>query len=114
METTEPAKQTRTAEELATIIRGDLSKLEGCPERDVNVTIYGDPWKAMLMFGAKAGPVPKKAELQQFLKSSPSVCSGFTMSPRPLTDLALGLRMEGVPPGRAYRTLCFALQCQSH
>ena len=68
MESTEPAKQTRTAEELAAMIRGDLSKVDGCPERGVNVTVYGIPWKAMLMFGAQAGPVPNKADLQQFFE----------------------------------------------
>jgi hypothetical protein len=48
------------------MIREDLSKVDGCPERVVNVTVYGIPWRAMLMFGAEAGPVRNRAELQQF------------------------------------------------
>ena len=68
MESSEPAKQTKSAEELAGMIREDLSKVNGCPKHGVNVTVYGIPWKAMLMFGAQAGPVPNKAELQQFFQ----------------------------------------------
>ena len=68
MESTERAKQVRTAEELATMIGSDLAKVDGCPKHGVNVTVCGVPWKAMLMFGAKAGPVPNRAELQQFFE----------------------------------------------
>ena len=50
------------------MIRDDLSKLDGCPERGVNVTVYGIPWNAMLMFGTAAGPVRNKAELQRFFE----------------------------------------------
>jgi len=66
MESSERAKQTRSAEELTGMIREDLSKVDGCPNDGVNVTVYGIPWNALLMFGAEAGPVPGKAELQQF------------------------------------------------
>ena len=55
-----------TAEELAAMILEDLMKVDGCPARGVNVTVYGIPWKALLMFGAAAGPVRNKAELQRF------------------------------------------------
>ena len=68
MESSEPAKQRRSAEELAGMIREDLSKVNGCPKHGVNITVYGIPWKAMLMFGAEAGPVPNRAELQQFFQ----------------------------------------------
>jgi hypothetical protein len=64
----EHTRQTKTAEELAAMIREDLSKVDGCPERGVNVTIYGIPWNAMLMFGAAAGPVHNKVELQKFFE----------------------------------------------
>jgi hypothetical protein len=64
----EHTRQTKTAEELAAMIRDDLSKLDGCPERGVNVTVYGIPWNAMLMFGTAAGPVRNKAELQRFFE----------------------------------------------
>jgi hypothetical protein len=64
----EHTRQTKTAEELAAMIREDLSKVDGCPERGVNVTVYGIPWNAMLMFGAAAGTVPNKAELQKFFE----------------------------------------------
>ena len=66
MEVTERPRERKTAEELAHLIREDLSKVDGCPECGVNVTVYGIPWKAMLMFGMEAGPVRNKAELQQF------------------------------------------------
>jgi hypothetical protein len=68
VEGAEHGRQTKTAEELAAMIIEDLGKVDGCPERGVNVTIYGLPWNAMLMFGAAAGPVPNKAELQKFFK----------------------------------------------
>jgi hypothetical protein len=64
----EQSKQPKTAEELAAMILQDLSKVDGCPNRGVNVTVYGNPWNAMLMFGAAAGPVPNKAELQKFFE----------------------------------------------
>jgi hypothetical protein len=50
------------------MILEDLSKVDGCPERGVNVTVYGIPWKPMLVFGAAAGPVRNKAELQGFFE----------------------------------------------
>jgi hypothetical protein len=68
MEPENPSKQIRTAEKLAAMILEDLRKVDGCPEHGVNVTVYGIPWNAMLMFGAAAGPVPNKAELQGFFK----------------------------------------------
>lgn len=68
MEGPDQSKQTKTAEELAAMILQDLSKADGCPKRAVNVTVYGMPWNAMLMFGAAAGPVQNKAELQQFFQ----------------------------------------------
>jgi hypothetical protein len=61
-------KERKTAEELAKMIRQDLSKIDGCPKRGVNITVYGIPWKAMIMFGAEAGPVRNKPELQQFFE----------------------------------------------
>jgi len=59
-------KEKRTAEELATSIVLDLKQMDGCPQQGVNVTVYGIPWKAMLMFGVEAGPVRNRAELQRF------------------------------------------------
>jgi hypothetical protein len=62
-----PAKQKKTPEELAAMIREDLSKMDGCPERGVIVTVYGfNPWNSLLTFGVDAGPVPNKVELQGF------------------------------------------------
>jgi hypothetical protein len=64
-----PTKQKKTAEELAVMIREDLGKMAGCPKRGVTVTVYGlNPWNAMLTFGADAGPVPNKAELDSFFE----------------------------------------------
>ena len=68
MEPENPQKETKTAEELAAMILEDLRKVEGCPRRGVNVTVYGIPWKAMLMFGVAASPVRNKAELKQFFE----------------------------------------------
>jgi hypothetical protein len=64
----EHSRRTKTAEELAAMIVEDLSKVDGCPERGVNVTVYGLPWNAMLMFGTAAGTVPNRAELQRFFE----------------------------------------------
>jgi ribosomal protein S12 methylthiotransferase accessory factor YcaO len=68
MEDPEHPRQTKTAEELAPMIVEDLGKGDGCPERGVNVTVYGIPWNAMLLFGTAAGPVRNKAELQGFFE----------------------------------------------
>jgi hypothetical protein len=57
----------KTAEELASMIRQDLSEVDACPRRGVNVTVYGlNPWNSMLTFGVDAGPVHNKAYLQSF------------------------------------------------
>ncbi|SHN80452.1 hypothetical protein [Bradyrhizobium erythrophlei] len=66
--TTGPPKETKTAEELASMILADLRQVEGCPKKGVTVIVYGIPWKALLMFGAAAGPVRNKAELQRFFE----------------------------------------------
>ena len=64
-----PPKEQKSAEELAVMIREDLGKMDGCPQRGVTVTVYGlNPWNAMLMFGADAGPVRNKAELDGFFE----------------------------------------------
>jgi hypothetical protein len=64
---TAPAKEKKTPEELAAMIRRDLSNVDGCPKRGVTVTVYGlTPWNSMLTFGVDAGPVPNKADLQSF------------------------------------------------
>jgi hypothetical protein len=63
------AKEKRTAQELTAMIHDDLSQIEGCPKRGVKVTVYGfNPWNAMLTFGVDAGPVRKKAELDNFFE----------------------------------------------
>jgi hypothetical protein len=62
-----PAKEKKTAEELAAMIRQDLSNVDGWPKRGVIVTVYGlNPWNSMLTFGVDAGPVPNRADLQSF------------------------------------------------
>ena len=62
-----PAKQTKTVEELAAMIHQDLSQIEGCPEAGVKVTVYGlNPWNCLLTFGVDAGPVRNRDELQAF------------------------------------------------
>jgi len=62
-----PTKEMKTADELAAMIREDLSNVDGCPELGVTVTVYGlNPWNSMLTFGAAAGPVRNRAELQRF------------------------------------------------
>jgi len=82
MEPVNPKKQTKTAEELATMILQDLSNVEGCAPRGVTVTVYGrDPWNVLLTFGVEAGPVRNKAELQRF-------CDVITERLRRLYDVA--------------------------
>jgi len=62
-----PPKERKTPEELAAMIRQDLSNVDGCPKRGVTVTVYGlNPWNSMLTFGVDAGTVPNKAHLQSF------------------------------------------------
>jgi len=62
---TAPAKEKKETDQLAAMILEDLNKTEGCPKRGVKVTVYGsNPWNSMLSFGADAGPVRNKADLQ--------------------------------------------------
>ena len=62
-----PVKEEKTAEELAEMIRQDLGKMSGCPQRGIEVTVYGlNPWNSMLKFGVEAGPLPNKQELLSF------------------------------------------------
>jgi hypothetical protein len=68
MEGVDRTKETRTAEELETMILQDLRNMDGCPERGVSVTVYGIPWNAMLTFGTEAGPVRNKAELKKLFE----------------------------------------------
>lgn len=57
----------KTADELAAMICADLSKVEGYPRRGVKVSVYGsNPWNSWLSFGAEAGPVLNRADLQSF------------------------------------------------
>ena len=64
-----PKKENKTAEELAAMIHDDLSMMEGCPKRGVNVTVYGlNPWNSMLTFGVEAGPVRNQVELQSLFE----------------------------------------------
>ena len=68
MEGFKQTKQTKTAEELELMILDDLRKVDGCPQSGITVTVYGIPWKSMLMFGTAAGPVRNKAELERFFE----------------------------------------------
>jgi hypothetical protein len=68
MESEKPEKQTKSAEEFAAMILADLRQVDGCPKTGVNVTVYGIPWNAMLMFGAAAGPVRNKEELKAYFQ----------------------------------------------
>jgi hypothetical protein len=68
MESEKPEKQIRTAEELAAMILADLRQVDGCPKAGVNVTVYGFPWNAMLMFGVAASPLRNKEELKGFFE----------------------------------------------
>ena len=66
MENIQRVKELKSAAELEAMILEDLRKVAGCPEKGVNVTVYGIPWKGMLMFGATAGPVRNKNELKRY------------------------------------------------
>jgi hypothetical protein len=64
---TAQAKEKKATDELAAMILEDLSKIEGCPNRGIKVTVYGsNPWNSWLSFGGEAGPVPNKAQLHEF------------------------------------------------
>lgn len=65
MQIVDPPKQLKTAKELEAMILADLSAIDGCPAQGVNVTVYGIPWRAMLMFGAAAGPVRNREDLKR-------------------------------------------------
>src|SRR5258706_1874092 len=83
-----PVKQKKTTEELAAMIHQDLSNIEGCPKRGVNVTVYGlNPWNSMLTFGVDAGPVPNRTDLQSF-------CDTITERLKRLYDVG-GPHVEG-------------------
>ena len=82
MDLRERPKETKAAEELAAMIHADLSQMDGCPQQGVTVTVYGIPWKSMLMFGVAAGPVRNKAELQKY-------CEAITERLQRLYDVAL-------------------------
>ena len=68
MEDQSQPKQLKTAAELEALILADLLNVDGCPQRGVKVTVYGIPWRAMLMFSAEAGPVHNKDDLKQFFE----------------------------------------------
>jgi hypothetical protein len=68
MKIQETAKRLKTVEELEAMIIEDLRKIDGCPAQGVNVTVYGIPWNAMLMFDAAAGPVRNKDELKRLFE----------------------------------------------
>ena len=67
MEGPDHTKQTKPAEELERMILQDLRNVNGCPERRVNVTVYGIPWSAMLTFGAEAGSGPQQGRVEEVL-----------------------------------------------
>jgi hypothetical protein len=69
MDESEHPKEKTSAEELSAMIHADLSRINGCPQQGVVVTVYGIPWKAMLTFGAAAGPVRNKADLEVFFRA---------------------------------------------
>jgi hypothetical protein len=69
MDEWERPNEKRSAKELAAMIHADLSCMDGCPQQGVSVTAYGIPWKAMLTFGASAGPVRNKADLEVFFRA---------------------------------------------
>jgi hypothetical protein len=76
-------KQVKSPGDLAAMILDDLSKMEGCPQQDVQVTVYGsNPWNSWLRFGSGAGPVPSKTALQDF-------CSIITERMRRLYDVSV-------------------------
>ena len=77
-DTSQRPKETKTADELAAMIIADLRQVEGCPKEGVTVYVYGIPWNALLMFGAAAGPVPNRAELNSFSILSSNGCSDCT------------------------------------
>jgi hypothetical protein len=74
----ERPRETKTEEELATILREDLRKVDGCPKRVVSVTVYGIPWKAILMLERKLVRSTTRQSRNDFSTSSSSDCSDYT------------------------------------
>jgi hypothetical protein len=76
-------RKIKSPRELAAMILDDLVKVDGCPQHDVQVVVYGsNPWNSWLRFGSKAGPVPNKAALQDF-------CGIITERMKRLYDVSL-------------------------
>jgi hypothetical protein len=56
-----PKKEKKAAEELAATIHDDLSMIEGCPKRGVNVTVYGlNPWNSILSCRRRFSTLPRR------------------------------------------------------
>ncbi|SHN84692.1 hypothetical protein [Bradyrhizobium erythrophlei] len=70
-------KPSKTTQELEAMILEDLRNVDGCPARGVNVTGYGIPWKALLMFGADAGRYATRPSCSSFSRLLPSGSKGF-------------------------------------
>jgi hypothetical protein len=62
----ERPKESRTVDELADVLQLDRVQMSGCPESVLKVFAYGMPWKVLLIFGAEAGPVRHRPELQRY------------------------------------------------
>ena len=69
MESSEPAKQTKSAEELAGMIREDLSKVNGCLKHGVNVTVYEMRGKRCSCLVRKQVRCPTRPSCSSFSKS---------------------------------------------
>jgi hypothetical protein len=67
-ENSEPAKQSKTTAEIGSVDPCGPAQRRRLPTKGSEGTVYGLPWKAMLMFGAEAGPVRNKDDLKKFFE----------------------------------------------
>lgn len=51
------------SKKIEAMILEDVSKMDGCPQNGITVTVYDIPWKSILMLSAAAGPARSKTDL---------------------------------------------------
>lgn len=64
MTDSETINESKTVAELEALILTDLLNVDGCPQQGIKVTVYGNPWNAVLSFSSEAGPVCNKDDLK--------------------------------------------------
>ena len=101
MESPEHIKETKTAEELAAMIREDLSQMDGCPKQGVTVTVYGIPEDApVTIIGAVALRDGRPVLVHPRERYLGIEVGRLIISPLPDDTLNKQLRINGQPVAR--------------